>query len=122
MEKFKKSINNQIRSILNIDIRWDSPRIDGKKRLTEKITNQTMYLMKEFYPVYANYFVKYIQQMKLKGITIDAVTIQNEPMNPNNNPSLKMEAVEQAEFIKNHLGTITMMKIQKKLIMKQFMI
>jgi glucosylceramidase len=61
-------------------------------------------LMKEFYPVYANYFVKYIQQMKLKGITIDAVTIQNEPMNPNNNPSLKMEAVEQAEFIKNHLG------------------
>jgi glucosylceramidase len=61
-------------------------------------------LMKEFYPVYANYFVKYIQQMKLKGITIDAVTIQNEPMNPNNNPSLKMEAVEQADFIKNHLG------------------
>ena len=49
MEKFKKSINNQIRSILNIDIRWDSPRIDGKKRLTEKITNQTMYLIKEFY-------------------------------------------------------------------------
>ena len=49
MEKFKKSINNQIRSILNVDIRWGSPRIDGKKRLTEKITNQTMYLMKEFY-------------------------------------------------------------------------
>jgi glucosylceramidase len=61
-------------------------------------------LLKEFYPVYANYFVKYIQQMKLKGIAIDAVTIQNEPMNPNNNPSLKMEAVEQADFIKNHLG------------------
>ena len=27
-------------------------------------------LMKEFYPVYANYFVKYIQQMKLKGIKL----------------------------------------------------
>jgi glucosylceramidase len=42
--------------------------------------------------------------MKLKGINIDAVTIQNEPMNPDNNPSLKMEALEQADFIKNHLG------------------
>lgn len=61
-------------------------------------------LLKEFYATYASYFVKYIQQMKLKGINIDAVTIQNEPMNPDNNPSLKMEALEQADFIKNHLG------------------
>ncbi len=61
-------------------------------------------LLKEYYSVYANYFVKYIQQMQLRGISIDAVTIQNEPMNPDNNPSLKMEAMEQADFIKNHLG------------------
>jgi glucosylceramidase len=61
-------------------------------------------LLKEFYATYASYFVKYIQKMKLKGINIDAVTIQNEPMNPDNNPSLKMEALEQADFIKNHLG------------------
>jgi len=61
-------------------------------------------LLKEYYSVYANYFVKYIQQMQLRGIAIDAVTIQNEPMNPDNNPSLKMEAIEQADFIKNHLG------------------
>ena len=61
-------------------------------------------LLKEFYATYASYFVKYIQQMKLKGINIHAVTIQNEPMNPDNNPSLKMEALEQADFIKNHLG------------------
>ncbi|MFN5376271.1 MAG: glycoside hydrolase family 30 protein, partial [Chitinophagaceae bacterium] len=61
-------------------------------------------LLKEYYSVYAIYFVKYIQQMQLRGIAIDAVTIQNEPMNPDNNPSLKMEAMEQADFIKNHLG------------------
>jgi glucosylceramidase len=61
-------------------------------------------LLKEYYSVYANYFVKYVQQMQLRGIAIDAVTIQNEPMNPDNNPSLKMEAIEQADFIKNHLG------------------
>lgn len=61
-------------------------------------------LLKEYYGVYANYFVKYIQKMQQLGIAIDAVTIQNEPMNPDNNPSLKMEALEQADFIKNHLG------------------
>lgn len=61
-------------------------------------------LLKEYYSVYANYFVKYIQHMQQRGISIDAVTIQNEPMNPDNNPSLKMEAIEQADFIKNHLG------------------
>jgi glucosylceramidase len=61
-------------------------------------------LLKEYYGVYANYFVKYIQKMRQLGIAIDAVTIQNEPMNPDNNPSLKMEALEQADFIKNHLG------------------
>ena len=49
MEKFKKNINNQIRSTLNVDVRWGSPRIDGKKRLTDKISNQTTDLMKEFY-------------------------------------------------------------------------
>ncbi len=61
-------------------------------------------LLKQYYSVYANYFVNYIRQMQQQGIVIDAVTIQNEPMNPDNNPSLKMEAIEQADFIKNHLG------------------
>jgi glucosylceramidase len=61
-------------------------------------------LKKEYYPVYANYFVKYVQAMKTEGIVIDAITPQNEPLNPDNNPSLYMEAADQAEFIKNHLG------------------
>ncbi|MDB5275260.1 MAG: glucosylceramidase [Ferruginibacter sp.] len=56
------------------------------------------------YNVYAQYFVKYIQQMKLEGITIDAITPQNEPLNPNNNPSLVMTALQQADFIKGSLG------------------
>jgi glucosylceramidase len=48
--------------------------------------------------------VKYIQAMAAKGITIDAVTIQNEPEHGGNNPSMLMSASEQADFIKNHLG------------------
>lgn len=61
-------------------------------------------LKKECYDVYARYFVKYIQAMKKEGITIDAITIQNEPINANNTPSMRMNAAEQTEFIKSHLG------------------
>lgn len=61
-------------------------------------------LKPEYYGVYAKYFVKYIQQMKNEGITIDAITPQNEPLHPGNNPSLLMQATDQAIFIKSHLG------------------
>ncbi len=61
-------------------------------------------LKPEYYAAYANYFVKYIQAMKAEGISIDAVTPQNEPLNPDNNPSLYMTALQQAEFIKTNLG------------------
>ncbi|HSF45418.1 MAG TPA: glycoside hydrolase, partial [Chitinophagaceae bacterium] len=61
-------------------------------------------LKKEYYGVYAKYFVKYIQQMKAEGITIDAITPQNEPLHPGNNPSMYMAAADQAEFIRDHLG------------------
>ncbi|TDN94991.1 glucosylceramidase [Salegentibacter sp. 24] len=63
-------------------------------------------LMKEYYPVYANYFVKYIEAMKEQGIIIDAITIQNEPLHPGNNPSMLMLAENQAAFIKDHLGPL----------------
>ncbi|HEY6901950.1 MAG TPA: glucosylceramidase, partial [Puia sp.] len=48
-------------------------------------------LLYKFYPVYAKYFVKYIQAMKAAGIAIDAITPQNEPLNPSNVPSLLMQ-------------------------------
>ena len=61
-------------------------------------------LKKEYYGVYASYFVKYIQEMKKEGIIIDAVTVQNEPLNSNNTPSMRWFADEETEFIKSHLG------------------
>ncbi len=61
-------------------------------------------LMPQYYDTYAQYFVKYIQQMKAEGITIDAITPQNEPLHPGNNPSLLMTAEQQRDFIKNSLG------------------
>lgn len=61
-------------------------------------------LKPEFYPAYANYFVKYIKEMKANGIAIDAVTVQNEPLHPGNNPSLLMLPEAQKEFVRDHLG------------------
>ena len=61
-------------------------------------------LLPQYYTTYANYFVRYIQAMKAEGITIDAITPQNEPLHPENNPSMFMSAEQQADFIKNHLG------------------
>jgi len=61
-------------------------------------------LQPKYYSVYAQYFVKYIQKMKEQGISVDAITVQNEPLHPGNNPSLLMTAPQQADFIKNHLG------------------
>jgi glucosylceramidase len=61
-------------------------------------------LKSEYYATYAQYFVKYIQGMAAEGIPIDAITPQNEPLNPGNNPSMVMTSNEQKDFIKNHLG------------------
>ena len=58
----------------------------------------------EYYGVYAAYFVKYIQKMKEEGISISAITPQNEPLHPGNNPSMFMSAQQQATFIKEYLG------------------
>jgi glucosylceramidase len=57
-----------------------------------------------YYAAYAKYFVKYIDAMKAQGINIWAITPQNEPENPNNNPSMLMTAAEQVNFINNNLG------------------
>lgn len=58
----------------------------------------------QYEAAYALYFVKYIQGMAAEGITIDAITIQNEPYHHRNNPSLHMEPEQMRDFVKNHLG------------------
>jgi glucosylceramidase len=74
-------------------------------------------LKPEYYPAYAKYLVKYIQEMKAYGITIDALTVQNEPLHPGNNPSLLMEAADQKVFVRDHLGpALKNNKIKTKII------
>lgn len=57
-------------------------------------------LKPECYADYATYFVKWIQAFQEAGIHVNAVTIQNEPLNNKNSASLVMEWTEQRDFVK----------------------
>jgi glucosylceramidase len=61
-------------------------------------------LLLKFYATYANYFVKYIQGMKAAEINLAAITVQNEPLNDKNTPSMLVSAVEEALFTRDFLG------------------
>ncbi len=61
-------------------------------------------LLPQYYNAYGKYFVKYVQAMASQGITIWGITPQNEPENPNNDPSLAMNSTEQKNFINQELG------------------
>ena len=62
-------------------------------------------LRTDCYDVYADYFIRYVQEMKNHGITIAAITLQNEPLYAAAGyPCMEMQPGDQSEFIKNHLG------------------
>jgi glucosylceramidase len=57
-------------------------------------------LLPQYYRAYAAYLVKYILAMQQYGIGIGAITVQNEPLHPGNNPSMYMPAAAEAAFVK----------------------
>jgi glucosylceramidase len=62
-------------------------------------------LLPEYYPIWANYFVKYLSAFKAEGIDIWGLTVENEPHgNGNNWESMHFSPEEMTEFVKNHLG------------------
>ena len=56
------------------------------------------------YDIYAKYFIKYFEAMKEQGINIWAITPQNEPHHPHNEPSMYMTKEQQVDFINRYLG------------------
>ncbi len=58
-------------------------------------------LKSDVYPTYANYFVKFIKAYATHGITIDAITLQNEPYyEPWSYGGCHMEPAEQIKLVK----------------------
>lgn len=90
--------------VINPDIKLMASPWSPPKWMKDNNDTRGGSLLPEFYDTYAQYLVKYIEGMKVEGIRIDALTVQNEPLHPGNNPSLLMLAEQQAEFVGKHLG------------------
>ncbi|MBO4624877.1 MAG: glucosylceramidase [Bacteroidales bacterium] len=58
----------------------------------------------QYYADYAQYFVRWIQEMEKEGFPIYAITVQNEPLNRGNSMSLYMPWEDQRDFVKQALG------------------
>lgn len=61
-------------------------------------------LLPEFYQSWANYYVKYLDEMKKRGIDFWALTVQNEPAAVQRWDSCIYTAEEERDFVKNYLG------------------
>jgi O-glycosyl hydrolase len=59
----------------------------------------------QYSSAFAEYFVKYIQAYEAQGAHIDAITLQNEPLNSQAGyPTMYMFDSEQADLIQNYVG------------------
>lgn len=61
-------------------------------------------LKSDCYQVYAEYLVKYLEKYQEKGLSIDYITVQNEPLFvPKHYAGMFMSATDQARLIKDYL-------------------
>lgn len=95
---------------------WTCPKWMKVKDISTKKAHNAWtdgHLNPDYYETYADYFVRFIQAMQAEGISIYAITPQNEPLNKGNCASLYMPWQEEAPFVKalaadfekNHLKT-----------------
>jgi len=61
-------------------------------------------LLDKYYQVWANYYVKFIQEYEKRNIPVWGLTIQNEPMAVQTWESCIYTADEEAKFLKENLG------------------
>src|SRR2546422_4406558 len=62
-------------------------------------------VMTTYFPSLAQYFVKFIQAYQQQGISIYAISVQNEPLfSTTSYPSESLPATDASDFIANHLG------------------
>ncbi|KAI1637776.1 putative beta-1,6-glucanase Neg1 [Biscogniauxia mediterranea] len=60
----------------------------------------------QYYSQYAQLFVKYLQAFKDRGVQVDAITLQNEPLNTQGNGHITMlqEADQAAQLTQDYVG------------------
>jgi glucosylceramidase len=64
-------------------------------------------LKPEAYPVYADFFARYVKAAAKVGVPTDYLSIQNEPdFEPENYPGMRWPAADRARFFADHLGPV----------------
>jgi glucosylceramidase len=63
-------------------------------------------LKPEYYPAWANYYVKFIKAYEENGIPVWGLTIQNEPMATQRWESCIYTAEQERDFLRDHLGPV----------------
>lgn len=63
-------------------------------------------LKKEYYLTWAKYLAKYIKEIKIKGLDIQYLSVQNEPEASQTWDSCLYSAEEEMEFVRDYLGPI----------------
>lgn len=63
-------------------------------------------LLKEYYDVWAKYYVKFIEEYRKRELSIWGITVQNEPAAVQRWDSCIYTAEEERDFVKYHLGPI----------------
>ena len=61
-------------------------------------------LKKEYYELWSEYYVKFIEAYRNEGIDVYGITVQNEPNATQRWDSCIYTAEEERDFVKNHLG------------------
>jgi O-glycosyl hydrolase len=71
-------------------------------------TNGSLYrggLQTQYYGAYANYIAKFVDAYQAQGITINSVTVQNEPQaKPGDYPGMWLTPNDEISFVANNLG------------------
>ncbi|OBT84343.1 hypothetical protein VE02_07266 [Pseudogymnoascus sp. 03VT05] len=96
-----KAINSAIKVVGSV---WSPPgwmKLNGVMDGTTTDNN----LDHKYASQFAQYFVKYIQAFKAGGVDVDAITIQNEPLNSQAGyPTMYIAADESTSLIQNNIG------------------
>jgi glucosylceramidase len=81
---------------------WSAP---GWMKSSDSLVKGT--LRPEAFDAYARYLNRYVDAMKAQGVSISALTLQNEPhFEPDNYPGMRVEPATRAAFIRDHLGPL----------------
>ncbi|MGB8261294.1 MAG: carbohydrate-binding protein [Terracidiphilus sp.] len=80
-----KSLNPAMKLMANP---WSPP---GWMKSNDSMVNGGT-LLPQFYSAFADYFVKYVQTYEQAGVTVDYISIQNEPTYTTTYPSMDLEA------------------------------